>query len=58
LPQNAPSRSDDSKTPLPDDKRKDNAATLLQLLDDEEKQLRDALRERRRSQRPAVEKDW
>ena len=40
------------------DNGKDNAATLLQLLDDEGKQLRDALRERRRSQRPPVEKDW
>ena len=41
----------------PEEKR-ENAAEMVRLLDDEAKGLRDKLNRIRRSRRPAVEKDW
>ena len=38
--------------------RRENAAEMVRILDDETKDLRDKLNRIRRSRRPAVEKDW
>ena len=40
------------------DDRRENAAEMVRILDDEAKELRDKLNRIRRSRRPAVEKDW
>ena len=40
------------------EERRENAAEMVQLLDDEAKGLRDKLNRLRQGRRPPVEKDW